>query len=179
MILPDHEIIKLCERSRGKRMIEPFTRDQVEPASYDVRLGNDFKIFQRDDKTAVDTRDPVDITKDVRVNDGYFLMHPYEFALGVTFERVHMPNNIVGRIEGKSTIGRLGQMIHITAGYIDPGFEGNVTLELLSVHPLPVMLWPGMKIAQISFHEMKSPAAWPYQGRYQNATGVESSKYGQ
>jgi len=161
-------------------MIHPFNEDQVEPASYDVRLGRDFKIFQRDDTAIIDMRNPADITKDVHVPaGGYFLMHPGEFALGRTIEMVNMPDNLVGRIEGKSSVGRLGLMIHITAGYIDPGFSGTVTLELFCVHPLPVMLWPMDLIAQISFHEMRSPARKPYRGRYQGAISVEASKYGQ
>jgi dCTP deaminase len=92
---------------------------------------------------------------------------------------VSIPNGLVARIEGKSSVGRLGLMIHITAGYIDPGFNGPITLELYCVHPLPVMLYAGELIAQLSFHQMSSPAEKPYSGRYQNAKGVESSKYGQ
>lgn len=181
MILPDHAIHQLCASGplSGRALIEPFNPEQVEPASYDVRLGNDFKIFQRDATAYIDMHAPVDITKDVRVNDGeYFLMHPGEFALGVTVERLHMPDNLVGRIEGKSSVGRLGMMVHITAGYIDPGFRGPVTLELFCVHPLPVAVYPGDLIAQISFHEMKSPASKPYRGRYQDSESVVSSRYG-
>jgi dCTP deaminase len=160
-------------------MIEPYTPDQVGPASYDVRLGNDFKVFERDDTVAIDFANPADITKHVTVEDGgQFVLHPGEFALGVTTEKVNLPNNVVGRIEGKSSIGRLGLMIHITAGYIDPGFRGPITLEMVGVHPLPLILRPGMLIAQISFHETSMAAQQPYQGRYQDAESVQSSRFG-
>lgn len=179
MILPDHEIQALCTPTHGVPLLEPYDPEQVEPASYDVRLGHDFKIFQRDDTPFIDLDDPADITKDVHVPDGGFLLlHPGEFILGVTIEVVHMPDNLVARIEGKSSIGRLGLSIHITAGFIDPGFNGPVTLEMASDHPLPLKLRPGKKIAQLSFHQMTSSASKPYNGRYQNASTVESSKYG-
>lgn len=160
-------------------MIEPYNPDQVEPASYDVRLGNDFKIFERDETPFVDLDDPTDITKDVHVRNGdYFLLHPGEFALGATVEVVHLPDNIVSRIEGKSSVGRLGIQVHVTAGFIDPGFHGPITLEMASHHPLPIKLRPGKLIAQLSFEFMDEPARKPYSGRYQHAQGVESSKYG-
>lgn len=172
MILPDWRI-----RHLGREVIEPYDRTQVQPASYDVRLGNDFLVFERDATTAIDMEAPVDITKHVHIPDGeVFALHPGEFALGVTRETIKMPTDLVGRIEGKSTRGRLGLMIHITAGYIDPGFHGPITLEMVGVHPLILLLRPGMLIAQISFHEMAGAAAEPYSGRYQGATSVEPSK---
>lgn len=196
MILPDFKIRELCqdftwvrypdvhhgeERTEPQTpLIEPFNEDQVEPASYDVRLGNDFLVFERDETLAVDLDNPADITKKVHIPDGgYFLLHPGEFVLGVTRETLHMPNGLVARIEGKSSIGRLGLMVHVTAGYIDPGFNGPVTLEMTGLHPLPIQLRPGKLIGQISFHMMLHPAEKPYQGRYQGAQGVEASKYGQ
>ena len=164
----------------GPNCISPFNTAQVEPASYDVRLGQNFKIFERDATVAIDMADPEDITKDVHVETGrYFTLHPGEFALGVTYETIKMPDNLVGRIEGKSSIGRLGLMIHITAGYIDPGFHGPVTLEMFGVHPLPLLLHPGMLIAQISFHKMSKVPRQSYRGRYQGAKTVESTKYGE
>jgi dCTP deaminase len=175
VILPDHQISKLGQRG----VISPFDPAQLEPASYDVRLGNDFKVFQRDFTPYIDLEDPVDVTRHVSVDDGdWFLLHPGEFVLGATKEVVHMPNNLVGRIDGKSSLGRLGLVIHVTAGYIDPGFQGPITLEMACFHPLPIALRPGKLIAQLSFHEMSAPAAEPYNGRYQGATTVESSKYG-
>ena len=188
-VLADHQIRKRCRPQQVMSnemdgslvslppMLDPFNDSQVEPASYDVLLGHDFLVFERDDTPVIDTHNVVDITKPVTVSQGgYFLMHPGEFALGRTLEAVNIPNDLVARIEGKSTIGRLGLMIHITAGYIDPGFRGPITLELYCVHPLPVMIYPGDRIAQLSFHEMSSSPSRPYQGRYQDAQTVEASK---
>lgn len=176
MILPDHRIKVLGQNG----MIEPYDEHQVEPASYDVRLGNEFLIFERAGHTELDLDDPVDITKKVHVEDGgRFVLHPGEFALGVTREVVKMPDNLAARIEGKSSVGRFGMMVHVTAGYIDPGFHGPITLEMAAFHPYPIVLRPGKLIAQLSFELLESPCAEPYQGRYQGAKGVESSKYGQ
>jgi dCTP deaminase len=175
MILSDLEIRELCAY-RG--LLDPYDSQQVEPASYDVRLGQDFLVFERDATTAIDLNDPVDITKKVHIEYGdYFLLHPGEFVLGVTLETVNMPHDLVARIEGKSSVGRLGLMVHVTAGYVDPGFCGPITLEMASLHPLPIMLRPGKLIAQLSFHRMSKPAEKPYAGRYQNAAGVEASRY--
>jgi dCTP deaminase len=177
-VLADHQIRRRCNGVNGM-MIEPFTDSQVEPASYDVRLGSDFLVFERDETPFIDMHSPVDITKPVSVREGgHFMMHPGEFALGRTVETVNIPNDLVARIEGKSSVGRLGLMIHITAGYIDPGFRGPITLELYCVHPLPVMIYPGDKIAQLSFHEMSSTPSQAYNGRYQDASSVEASKFG-
>jgi dCTP deaminase len=174
VILPDHEIRQLCF---DEAMILPYNEDQLQPASYDVRLGNDFRIFKRGQYAWIDLAHPIDITRLVHIEDGDKLMlHPDEFALGVTQEVVDVPSNIAAKIEGKSTIGRLGLSIHITAGYIDPGFHGAVTLELSSRHPLTLALRPWMLIAQLSFHQLSSPAEQPYKGRYQNATTVEAGK---
>ncbi len=176
MILADHEIRKLCE-TRG--LVTPYMPANIQPASIDVRLGDEFRVFERDSTTHVDLDDPVDITKLVKIKDGeYFLLHPGEFVLGSTVERVSMPTDLVSRIEGKSSVGRLGLMVHVTAGYIDPGFVGNITLEMTCLHPLPIKLRPGKLIAQISFHSMASPAEEPYKGRYQNDTGPAASRYG-
>lgn len=177
MILADHEIRELCESSG---LVAPYLPENVQPASIDVRLGNEFRVFERDSTTHIDMADPADITKLVKIaDDDYFLLHPGEFVLGSTVERVCMPTDLVSRIEGKSSVGRLGLMVHVTAGYIDPGFVGNVTLEMTCLHPLPIMLRPGRLIAQISFHSMASPAEKPYKGRYQNDTGPAASRYGQ
>jgi dCTP deaminase len=173
MILNDREI-----RERGEHMISPFNPKQVEPASYDVRLGNHFRVFERDATPYIDLASPVDITKEVIIADEeHFMLHPGEFALGVTREVLSMPDDLVARIEGKSSVGRLGIMVHVTAGYIDPGFHGAVTLEMASLHPLPIMLRPGKLIAQLSFMLMMEPAERPYRGRYQGDTTVSPSRY--
>lgn len=174
MILSDVDIL---DRQARDEIISPFNETQVQPASYDVRLGNHFRVFVRDATPSIDLADPIDITRHVEVDDGdYFLLHPGEFVLGVTRERVVIPADLVARIEGRSSIGRLGLMVHITAGYIDPGFRGPVTLEMHCVHPLPIMLRPDSLIAQLTFHQMTSRAASPYSGRYQDAKGVEASR---
>ena len=174
-VLADVNIVALAERG----LIEPYSFCQVEPASYDVRLGSDFRVFERDSTSFLDLADPIDISKHVHVpENGFFTLHPGEFILGVTQEKVFMPDDLVARIEGKSSIGRLGLMVHVTAGYIDPGFRGPITLEMTCLHPLAIRLHPGMLIAQLSFHSMTEPAQNPYQGRYQDADGVEPSKYG-
>lgn len=185
MILPDKSIRELSLKwfnsgnaEKYPPLIEPFSESQVQPASYDVRLGNTFRIFERDDTPFIDFKKPADISKEVTLDDDqYFLLHPGEFVLGVTRETLRMPPNLVARIEGKSSVGRLGLMVHITAGFIDPGFIGPVTLEMYGVHPLPLKLWPKQLIAQISFQYMAATPDRPYQGRYQNSTGVEASKY--
>lgn len=172
---PNHPIFKTL---KGKPMISPFRDEQVEPASYDVRLGYRFRVFERDTTTHIDLANPTDITKEVLISEGgAFTLHPGEFVLAETYERVCIPHDLVARIEGKSSIGRLGLLVHVTAGYIDPGFEGKITLEMYGLHPLPLLLRPEMLVAQLSFHRLLSPPKKPYQGRYQGASGVEASKY--
>lgn len=165
-------------RALGPTLISPYIEENVQPASIDVRLGNDFMVFERDQTPFIDLADPVDITKRVHVEDGdYFMLHPGEFVLGVTMERVMMPNNIVCRIEGRSSCGRLGLMVHVTAGYIDPGFCGPITLEMTCMHPLPMKLRPGFRVAQLSFVQIEEVEN-PYVGRYQDADTVQASRFG-
>lgn len=174
MILADWEL-----ETMGENLITPFIAENVQPASIDVRLGNDFKVFERDSTPFIDLADPADITKDVHIEDGsFFLLHPGEFVLGVTKEFLTVPNYLVARIEGRSSVGRLGLMVHVTAGYIDPGFNGPITLEIACMHPLPIKLRPGHRVAQFSFHRVPTVKK-PYTGRYQNAKTVESSRFGE
>jgi dCTP deaminase len=200
MIVPDHEIHKLCQPTREEPygdllmsnppqrktrtvdqvpLVDPYLPENVQPASIDVRLAHEFRVFERDATESIDLSNPTDITKLVIVpENGYFTLHPGEFVLGVTMEKLTMPDDLVARIEGKSSLGRLGLIVHATAGFIDPGFCGPVTLEMTCLHPLAIRLRPGRLIAQISLHEMTSAAQKPYDGRYQGARGVEPSKYG-
>lgn len=162
MVLSDHSILEEIEA--GHIVIEPYDRNAVQPSSVDLKLGNDFRVFEYSTHRYIDpyARD-IDYTKSCSVADGdAFVLHPGEFALGTTFERVALPNNIVGRLEGKSTLGRLGLMIHSTAGYVDPGWDGFLTLELANVANLPILLYPGMRIGQISFTYMSTPVDVPY-----------------
>ncbi len=162
MVLSDHTIKEEIEA--GRIVIDPFVSEYVQPSSVDLRLGNDFRVFEYSQHPFIDPlAKGVDYTKHVMVDDGTaFVLHPGEFALGTTLERVAIPDNIVGRLEGKSTLGRLGLMIHSTAGYVDPGWDGYLTLELANVANLPILLYPGMRIGQISFTYMSTPVDVPY-----------------
>lgn len=176
MVLPDRLILKL-----GESLLDPFRRENVQPASIDLCLGNEFIVYDSHRQRYVDLDDPADASsKKVTVNedgDG-FTLQPKEFVLGVTEETVMLPSDIMARLEGKSSIGRLGVMVHVTAGFIDPGFHGPITLEICNLRQIPVVLRPGISFCQLSFHRLEAPAAKPYQGRYQNAKGVEPSKLG-
>ena len=175
MILNDEDIRSRCEQG----MVAPYRPANVQPASIDVSLGTEFKVFVPHAEGVVDLRAPVDITKHVKIpEDNCFVLHPGEFVLGVTEEAISMPDDLVGRVEGKSSLGRLGLIVHATAGFIDPGFRGPITLEMTNLMRLPLVLRPGKLIAQISFYLLTRPAEKPYNGRYQNAKTVESSRYG-
>lgn len=172
MILPDLRIRALAEEG----MITPFKPENIQPASIDVTLSDHFRIFEPHDEGFIDLEAPIDITKFVQSDR--FVLHPGEFALGVTEEVVNMPDDLVARIEGKSSLGRLGLIVHATAGFIDPGFKGAVTLEMTNLMRLPLVLRPGKLIAQLSFHVMSAPASNPYNGRYQGDMTVGASRYG-
>lgn len=162
MLLSDRDI-----RARvdiGDIELDPFTPEMIQPASIDVRLDRFFRVFNDRQYTYVDpAEDQGELTEQFSVAQGEpWILHPGEFVLGSTLERVHISSQIAARLEGKSSLGRLGILTHSTAGFIDPGFNGYITLELSNVSPLPVKLWPGMKIGQICFFELSSPAEHPY-----------------
>ena len=181
MILSDRT---LRERlAAGSIRIEPFDEGAVQPASVDVHLGGSFRVFTRHKYSHIDLAvEQPGLTELVTVPDGAsFALHPGEFTLGATLERVAVPADLVGRLEGKSSLGRVGLIIHSTAGYIDPGFEGQITLELSNVATVPILLYPGMRIAQISFLTMTTPAERPYaspglQSKYQGQMGPTESR---
>lgn len=162
MILSDRTIKESI--SAGRIKITPYDALSVQPASIDIRLDNRFRVFRNYRYTSIDPKESQDgLTELVEVNlDEPFVIHPGEFVLGNTVERIALGNDLVARLEGKSSLGRLGLIVHATAGYIDPGFEGNITLELSNVANLPILLYPGMKIGQISFQAMTSEADRPY-----------------
>ena len=162
MVLSDRDI--KAELAAGRIVIEPLDLKDVQPASVDVRLGADFRVFINSRHTFIDPRGGQEgLTETVVVPEGEaFVLHPGQFALGTTLERVALPDDVLGKLEGKSTLGRLGLMIHSTAGYVDPGWDGELTLELSNVATLPIMLWPGMRIGQLSFERMSSPVERPY-----------------
>ncbi len=162
MVLSDKDIKKEIEQ--GRLVLTPMVEDNIQPASIDVRLGNNFRVFNNSRYAYIDPMEQQDdLTELIEVaDDGEFILHPGQFALGTTLENITIPDDILGKLEGKSTLGRLGLMIHSTAGYVDPGWKGELTLELSNVCNLPIVLRPGMRIGQMSFERMSSPVERPY-----------------
>lgn len=156
-----------------KLAIEPFDEALIQPSSIDVRLDKYFRVFNNSRYTHIDPKEEMpDLTSLVEVEDGdAFVLHPGEFVLGATLEKFTLPHDLAGRLEGKSSLGRLGLLTHSTAGFIDPGFSGHITLELSNTANLPISLWPGMKVGQLAIFQMSSPAENPY------GTGTLGSKY--
>ena len=162
MVLSDRTIRE--EIDSGRIVIEPFDPDLVQPSSVDVRVDRFFRVFHNARYPFIDVKQPMDdLTELVEVEDDEpFILHPGEFVLGQTFERVTLPDDLVARLEGKSSLGRLGLLIHSTAGFVDSGFSGNLTLELSNVANLPITIYHGMPIGQISFMRMDGPVERPY-----------------
>ena len=182
MILSDRDI--RAEIEAGRIVVDPFRADSVQPSSVDVHLGNKFRVFRNNRTVVIDVRtEQPELTELVEIaGDEPFVLHPGEFALGATFERVGLPNDLVARLDGKSSLGRLGLLIHSTAGFVDPGWEGTLTLELTNVATLPIMLYDGMKIGQISFQRLSSPVEVAYGdarigSRYRGQTDPTASRY--
>ena len=161
-VLSDGTIRRLVEE--GRIVIEPWDESLVQPASVDLRLGDSFRVFHNHRVTAIDLREPPrDLTEEVTLaGDEPFAVHPGEFVLGRTLESVAIPDDIVARIEGKSSIGRLGLIVHATAGFVDPGFRGTLTLEITNLTRVPIKLYAGLPIAQLSFMTLDAPAERPY-----------------
>lgn len=181
MLLSDRDIRAAIESKDVG--LEPYTPEMVQPASIDVRLDRFFRIFNNHEYTYVDpAEDQGDLTERFEVGpDEPWILHPGEFVLGSTWEYVKLSGSIAARLEGKSSLGRLGILTHSTAGFIDPGFEGHITLELSNVSTLPVKLWPGMKIGQMCFFQLSSPAEHPYGSKatgshYQGQRGPTPSR---
>jgi dCTP deaminase len=162
VVLSDRDI--RAEIAAGRIVIDPFTPEAIQPSSVDLHLDRRFRVFRNSRYPFIDVRaDQPELTELVEISgDDPFILHPGEFVLGSTLERVELPNDLVARLEGKSSLGRLGLLIHSTAGYVDPGWEGNLTLELSNVANLPITLYDGMKIGQISFQRLSSPAEVAY-----------------
>jgi dCTP deaminase len=161
-VLSDGTILRLVEA--GRITIDPWDPGRVQPASVDLRLGDSFRVFHNHRTTAIDLREPPsNLTEEVMIEEGVpFVIHPGEFALGRTLEWVELPDDIVARIEGKSSLGRLGLIVHATAGFVDPGFNGTLTLEITNLTRVPIVLWPGKPIAQLSFMALDQAAERPY-----------------
>ncbi|WP_025157724.1 dCTP deaminase [Leifsonia aquatica] len=181
MLLSDRDI--KAELGAGRIALEPFDSQMIQPSSIDVRLDRFFRLFDNHKYPFIDpSEDQPELTRFVEVEaDQPFILHPGEFVLGSTYERVSLPDDVAARLEGKSSLGRLGLLTHSTAGFIDPGFSGHVTLELSNVATLPIKLWPGMKIGQMCFFRLTSPAEKPYgsseySSRYQGQRGPTASR---
>jgi dCTP deaminase len=182
-VLSDGTIRRLVEE--GHIRIDPWDEDFVQPASVDVRLGRTFRVFHNHRAPAIDLASPPqNLTERVEVEDGGdFVIHPGEFVLGRTLEYIELPADIVARIEGKSSVGRLGLIVHATAGFIDPGFCGTLTLEITNLTRIPIRLRPGLPIAQLSFMALDAPAQRPYGhpelgSHYQGQIEATESRYG-
>lgn len=181
MLLSDRDIRQ--QISSGRVSIEPWDPDFVQPSSLDVRLDRYFRLFDNHKYPVIDpAAEQTDLTRLVDVGmEEPFVLHPGEFVLGSTYELVSLPDDVAARLEGKSSLGRLGLLTHSTAGFIDPGFSGHITLELSNTATMPIKLYPGMKIGQLCFFQLTSPAEAPYgQGavgsRYQGQRGPTASR---
>jgi len=181
MLLSDRDL--KAEIDAGTLVLDPFDETLIQPSSIDVRLDRLFRVFNNSKYTHIDPATQQDELTSLVETDGDepFVLHPGEFVLGSTFEAVTLPDHLAGRLEGKSSLGRLGLLTHSTAGFIDPGFSGHITLELSNVANLPITLWPGMKIGQLCLFRLTSPAEHPYGSavygsRYQGQRGPTPSK---
>jgi dCTP deaminase len=181
VLLSDRDI--RGEIKDGRVELEPYDEEMIQPSSIDVRLDRFFRVFENHRYPHIDpAADQPDLTRAVEpVGDEPFILHPGEFVLGSTYEVVTLPDDVAARLEGKSSLGRLGLLTHSTAGFIDPGFSGHVTLELSNVATLPIKLWPGMKIGQLCFFRLSSPSEHPYGSakygsRYQGQRGPTPSR---
>ncbi|SDG47736.1 dCTP deaminase [Sinosporangium album] len=181
MLLSDRDILN--EIKSGRVGLDPFDPEMVQPSSVDVRLDRYFRVFENHRYPHIDPSvEQPDLTRMVEPEgDEPFILHPGEFVLASTYEAIRLPNDLASRLEGKSSLGRLGLLTHSTAGFIDPGFEGHVTLELSNVATLPIKLWPGMKIGQLCLFRLSSPAEHPYGStkygsRYQGQRGPTPSR---
>ena len=183
MVLSDRTIRRLLDE--GRIEIEPYDETLLQPSSVDVRVDRYFRVFHNARYPFIDVREPQeDLTELVEVDTEPFILHPGEFVLGSTLERIRLPDDLVARLEGKSSLGRLGLLIHSTAGFIDPGWDGHVTLELSNVANLPITIYHGMKIGQLSFVQLSEPAESPYGSgglgsKYQGQKGPTPSRYWQ
>ena len=181
MIFSDRDIKQAVEA--GRIGIDPYVADHVQPSSVDLRVDSVFRVFETHRYPIIDPKaHQPDLTKRMEVEPGgRFMLHPGEFVLGATFERIRLADDVVARLEGKSSLGRIGLLIHSTAGFVDPGFDGYLTLELANVANLPIAIYPGMLIGQVSFYQMSSPAEHPYGShgagsKYQGQRGPTASR---
>jgi dCTP deaminase len=182
VLLSDRDLRK--ELDAGRLVVDPYDPAMLQPSSVDVRLDRYFRVFDNSRYTHIDPaiqQDELTSLVEIDDQDTPFVLHPGEFVLGSTYESVSLPDDLAGRLEGKSSLGRLGLLTHSTAGFIDPGFTGHITLELSNVANLPITLWPGMKIGQLCLFQLTSAAEHPYGSaaagsRYQGQRGPTPSR---
>lgn len=181
MVLSDRSIREAL--ASGRLVVDPIGESAIQPASLDIRLDRDFRVFRNHRAAYIDVREAVETLTAVETvaDDEPFVIHPGEFVLGSTVERVALADDLVARVEGKSSLGRLGLLVHATAGYVDPGWDGHLTMELSNVSSLPIRLYYGMKIGQLSFLQLTTPAERPYgspelRSKYQGQTGPTASR---
>ena len=183
MVLSDRTIRRYLDE--GQIEIDPYDASLLQPSSVDVRVDRYFRVFHNARYPFIDVKQPMeDLTEIQEIEDEPFILHPGEFVLGSTLERIRLADDLVARLEGKSSLGRLGLLIHSTAGFIDPGWDGHVTLELSNVANLPITIYYGMKIGQVSFVQLSEPAESPYGSerlgsKYQGQRGPTPSRYWQ
>lgn len=179
MILSDRDIIKRVKE--GGLVIEPFKEEYVQPSTVDLELDSKLRVFNNFELGVIDLRQKEDPSREVEISEKGFIIHPNEFLLGSTVERFKIPLDLAGKIEGRSSLGRLGLIIHATAGYIDPGFCGDITFEISNISRTPIKIYAGMRIAQICFLKMSGPVGRPYGSKelgskYQGQKGPTSSR---
>ena len=181
LVLSDRSIKEALDS--GRIIVNPLGENAIQPASLDIRLDREFRVFRNHRDSFIDIRSPMESLTEIETidDDQAFVLHPTEFVLGSTIELVELPNDIVARVEGKSSLGRLGLLVHATAGYVDPGWQGKLEMELSNVSNLPIKLYYNMKIGQLSFFELSTPSDNPYgsgaiKSKYQNQEGPTASK---
>ena len=180
MVLSDQTIRRLL--GEGRIEVDPYDPSLLQPSSVDVRVDRYFRVFRNSRYPYIDVKqEQEELTELVEIDSEPFILHPGEFVLGSTYEVISLPADVAARVEGKSSLGRLGLLTHATAGFVDPGFSGHVTLELANVATLPIKLYPGMKIGQFCFFRLSSPSEHPYGSakygsRYQGQRGPTPSR---
>ena len=179
MILPDHEIRKYL--AEGKIVIDPLSDPevQIQAAWVDLRLGSEFKVFKLTQEAFIDSKNPKEYTENIVSEEAPIIIHPKEFVLGITKEKIRVPADLVGYVDGRSSLGRLGITAHITSAWVDPGFEGRLVLEISNLGKMPVSIYPNMRVAKLLFMKLTSAAERPYNMRdskYKNQSTVVESK---
>jgi len=180
MILSDRDILKRIKK--GDLQIEPFSASCIQPSTVDLHLSPEIRVFNNWELGLIDVREKSDPSKAMRINPGGFIVHPGEFLLGATIEKIGLPDDLAGKLEGRSSLGRLGLIIHATAGYVDPGFSGWLTFEISNISRTPIKVYSDMKIAQICLFQMSTPCLRPYGSKglgskYQGQQGPTASKF--